>query len=83
MVGRNKSTSFPRGLDPTKRPAACLRIHHQSNMPAPAVYVVVAVIGAVATGYAIKEVRPHLLLPLTGPYPPHRTSSSTNHISLQ
>lgn len=35
----------------------CPRIHHQSNMPAPAVYIVFAVVGAFATCLVLKEVR--------------------------
>jgi len=56
---------FPTRSPPTLIAETCdsLRFHHHSNMPGPAVYVVVAVIGAVATGYAIKEVRLYPLVP--------------------
>ena len=50
-------------------------IRHHSDMPGPAVYVV-AVVGAVATGYVIKKVRrSRTLLPTLDahytPHPPH------------
>lgn len=62
MVRKNKYTSFPRGLHRIQvaETRSGLSIHHHRNMP-PAVYIVVAVLGAVATGYALKEVRSRLL----------------------
>ena len=57
-------------LDSDRRnPQRCLRTHHHTGMP-PAVYVVFAVVGVVATGYAIKEVRSCLSVSTLAPHGP-------------
>lgn len=67
-------TRSPSNLN-RRSPQWSLSTHHHRNMP-PAVYIVVAVLGAVATGYALKEVRSCLLvsaLARVGPLMDHIT----------